>query len=370
MLASAILFARPTVDLSLSGTANCYIVGAPGNYRFYALAKGAAGLTSKELNPVTAKVLWQNPASADMPEVVSDVRFDGDFVSFRSPAGKKGRCSSGNALIAVLDSVGTVIWSWHIWAPETPLCTHTYANGAGEMMDRDLGALNALAGSPLSKGLFYQWGRKDPFPVDGSVPFPDPVTVSATSGTDSFCVSHPMHFITGTPETCFDWHLPPHDTTFWSPVGGGKGLYDPCPPGWRVPDGSDHGLSSTGRGPTPFVRRGFWVAALGWGMPSYGHSSHPCKWWNGRGLVLPAKISGGEAWYPAAGIVDPVTGKREEVGLCGSEWTRGSEPAGHEPASTSYCFVFGASGRVDPAAFGNRASGRNVRCVKEKGAGK
>ena len=39
----------------------------------------------------------------------------------------------------------------------------TYVNSNIVLMDRNIGALSATLGDPLSMGLLYQWGRKDPF---------------------------------------------------------------------------------------------------------------------------------------------------------------------------------------------------------------
>lgn len=97
-----------------------------------------------------------------------------------------------------------IVWSWHVWAPETVIDTLNYRTETLEnggilsvnnafvkpvisigvplettFMDRDLGALkifpsNAMGGLgsyssvvniPNTGGLHYQWGRKDPLPV-------------------------------------------------------------------------------------------------------------------------------------------------------------------------------------------------------------
>ncbi len=47
--------------------------------------------------------------------------------------------------------------------------TLTAANGY-EWMDRNLGALNNTPGDVANRGLFYQWGRKDPF-LPSSAPY-------------------------------------------------------------------------------------------------------------------------------------------------------------------------------------------------------
>ncbi len=78
--------------------------------------------------------------------------------------------NGGNALIGVYNSSNDLLWSYHIW-----VCgdyangdlTETWQTGSDgsayyEYMDRNLGAYSNLPGSK-SFGLLYQWGRKDPF---------------------------------------------------------------------------------------------------------------------------------------------------------------------------------------------------------------
>ena len=77
--------------------------------------------------------------------------------------------TGGNAVIGYLDpATGLVKWSWHIWVTDREV-TLTAANGY-EWMDRNLGALNNTPGAVANRGLFYQWGRKDPF-LPSSAPY-------------------------------------------------------------------------------------------------------------------------------------------------------------------------------------------------------
>ncbi|MCD8276166.1 MAG: hypothetical protein LUC96_14505 [Alistipes sp.] len=63
------------------------------------------------------------------------------IVSFNTSADK------GNALIAVKDQQGRIMWSWHIWCTDTPAdqvyMTNKYGNSY-TFMDRSLGATSAL----------------------------------------------------------------------------------------------------------------------------------------------------------------------------------------------------------------------------------
>ena len=70
-------------------------------------------------------------------------------------------------------------------------------------MDRNLGALSAAADDPLSNGLFYQWGRKDPFM--GSSDLEIGIRMESTLplayarndnyvGSEKFCIANPATF--------------------------------------------------------------------------------------------------------------------------------------------------------------------------------
>jgi hypothetical protein len=127
--------------------------------------------------------------------------------------------AAGNALIAVTDSYDRILWSWHIWITETPE-EHTFTNNTGSftILDRNLGAISASQSSE-AMGLFYQWGRKDPFRFDTL-----DRSLSAVSDVQ-VAIENPTKYIVG------DYWLGPHDSTLWSRT---KTMYDPCPAGWRV----------------------------------------------------------------------------------------------------------------------------------------
>jgi hypothetical protein len=140
--------------------------------------------------------------------------------------------------------------------------------GGTEVMNRNLGAFASSGASSgdispeeawLSYGLFYQWGRKDPFvgpgawntttqqPLYNSADkyFEHSFAVSSTdTGTIKYATANPMCFIAGAKESDFDWLFAARDNGLWSaPAGSGgsgsgnsgaKSVYDPCPAGWRV----------------------------------------------------------------------------------------------------------------------------------------
>lgn len=227
-------------DLSANGTANSYIVNKYGIYSFNATVKGNT-TTPLEATPVSAEVLWETRNTAESITVgcvVKDVTFENGRVKFST----SDDVTPGNALIAVKDADGYILWSWHIWVVDynPGVQYHTYPSGA-VMMDRDLGALsNGTDGQ--SNGLLYQWGRKDPFmaPVGNSM-CATTAPESAIKYEKSSAAKGTLEYVETIPTTMLynnnsrqDW-LYARDHTLW---GADKTMYDPCPKGWKVPDRS------------------------------------------------------------------------------------------------------------------------------------
>ena len=136
------------------------------------------------------------------------------------------------------------------------------------IMDRHLGAqapYNGLAESPVEGfGLYYQYGRKDPFPFQGAT----------LANTSTGLETYPLYNITGAtranwtansgsvsvaqsiqdPTKCYSnygssnnsWSTEHNTNPWYSPSAtdskgatfassGRKTLFDPCPPGWCIP---------------------------------------------------------------------------------------------------------------------------------------
>lgn len=350
-----------TVNLSGSETSNCYLANMKRDYRFYAKAKGNRGKSATDFTPVSADVLWENSLTGTSYRAVKPVIYFDGYIYFRKNRQNGESYHPGNSVIAARDASGNILWSWHIWAPGQNLpSTTAYANSAGNVMDRNLGALGVTPGTPESIGMFYQWGRKDPFPANFSDVFPAPAKTTSSIGTVDYTVSHPTQFLYGCSESCYDWHYKPQTAANWS--GTSKGVHDPCPVGWRMPSGDSHGALGASRGSTPITHSGLMTKAFGTG---YAFSA---SYWDdeNKGVSLPSSVCGSETWIPAAGYIDPEDGSLQREGVEGSLWTGTGEPVMSSIASDAYCFSFAANRRVNPTAFSARAAGRNVRCIKVK----
>lgn len=194
-------------DLSLRGTSNCYIVSEEGRYSFDATKAGDGSVDSLSISPVRAQLLWE-----DKEGVISNVAFNAETQNVRFLSSG----IEGNALIAVMGADSSILWSWHIWATETPSeqILNSYT-----ILDRHLGA-SSNNESDGRTGLLYQWGRKDPFCIS-----PKTFSSENISATLEQSVQKPTIFFSGN-----NW--PPEGDNLWS--SSRKSIYDPCPMGWKV----------------------------------------------------------------------------------------------------------------------------------------
>ena len=220
------------VDLSRNGTANCYIV--PVAYSDYVFDASVKGNSKESVGAIASvEVLWEtrNTTHAlEVGDVIESVELEGNNVKFRLPFD----CKPGNALIAVKDANGTILWSWHIWVVDfDPFRSGQVYIGGNMLMDRNLGALSVVPSNDgmdySAYGLYYQWGRKDPSPLHGGVaPSNTIIWYTSTNGYNSLeaSISNPNVFVAE-----IDWNT----SDKWSEF---KTMYDPCPVGWRVPQSS------------------------------------------------------------------------------------------------------------------------------------
>ena len=359
----------PLVD-GVYQTANCYIVSEAGDYKFKAVkgngtvAVGDESTVDPVGTPTAAVVLWETFGTSSAPQkgdlVKSDVRYRDGYVYFSTADTYK----EGNAVIAVIYDKGTdsteddvILWSWHIWLTDQP-AEHVYNNSAGTMMDRNLGATSAAKGDAGALGLLYQWGRKDPFPGSSSISsntvamstltWPSAVLSDASNGTIAYAVSNPTTFIKSNSSNN-DWHYTGDESrlyTRWTGSDHDKSIYDPCPAGWRVPDGGANGV---------------WSKAL------YNYSSEFNVTADNINMGInfggPGTNRFGSAstiWYPAAGQRS-TSGALQIVATYGRYWAadQGSEGAGLLSLNLN-------TGTVNPVAtINNIAGGNSVRCCKD-----
>ena len=309
----------------------------------------------------------------------------------------------GNALVAIRKTssptLNDILWSWHLWITDyDPYVQwtrvsgtyvyavpggeiHRYADKAGEplwntaayadafIMDRNLGARAAVPGGESDAssafGCSYQFGRKDPFPADGTVTsIGADMTGAPGEGTIKrnirYSIHHPETFINGgnnnwtTYET--EGAILGRQNAYWNDPGrdahsddpseaafdyceAGKSVYDPCPYGWRVP--------------AMKVWSGFSMATVQW-------TTAPVKalYYYPEGYDPSAPK--GSLFFPSPGYRRP---SRQDSGTNGYYWT-------DDPGSATYArgLRFYASGGMTLSSIGvsnyYRSSGYPVRCIR------
>ena len=327
------------VNLAQNGAANCYVISEAGTY-YFPLTKGNSDSSVGSVRSV--EVLWESFGTSITPSVgdlVKSVTIVNDNLVFDTAENFR----EGNAVVAVKDADDNILWSWHIWLTDQP-AGQVYYNDAGTMMDRNLGATSATPGDAGALGLLYQWGRKDPFLGSSSISestrakstitWPSSVSSDSSKGTIAYATSHPTTFIRQ--NYLDDWYYTEHtDNTRWATSSSDKSIYDPCPPGWRVPDGGDNGI---------------WSKALGLSSDSSGTFDSTNKGMDFSGVFGPATT----IWYPASGGIGDDNNYLDDVGRNCYYW------------SALSMFSLFNSGGFDPnCRLRECACGRPVRCSRE-----
>ena len=315
-------------DLSAAGTANCYLVQGAGNYKF----RTVIGNTDATVGNVkSVEVLWESFGTDEMPNVgdlIASADYKDGYIRFSTPENFR----DGNAVIAAKNSKGTILWSWHIWCAEEGWQEQVYYNNAGTMMDRNIGATSATPGDVGALGLLYQWGRKDPFLGSSSI---SESVLAVSTGTWNTASGGSVANAEENPTTFYQSMSLPDGS--WASL---KTAYDPCPAGWRVPDGGGNGV---------------WVKVIG----SLDYFS-----WEYDRVNVGMNFSGqfGSAstiWYPASGCLWHYDGSSNGVGKEGVWWSI-------MPISNAECYMrIDYSGRVLALSSNSRAYGKSVRCQKE-----
>ena len=207
----------------LGQTANCYIIGQPGTYKYPAckgVFKGGVNNIPEDMKcskGTTLKPLYQDNSSVRLDNLSYDDQakeFSFDLVSLDGGGGLLAS-NDANVILGLVYNEGgqeKVEWAWHIWIQagttldvnlgffDFGASNQTYPSGA-VMMDRNLGAKPTTLEYPgVEPGAYYRYGRKEPF-----------------LGGDYQGLGESAYYAWDGPE---------------------KAITDPCPPGYRVPASS------------------------------------------------------------------------------------------------------------------------------------
>ncbi len=222
----------------LKGQSNCYM-GQPGSYPIL-IPVGRANQPSVTGTAVIGQQIgaddvletsfvWTDSPSGLSPQgAVRSVipAGDGDSGYLLVRPGS----SDGNAVVAVTTG-GIIRWSWHIWV--------TDYQPSGNWLDRNLGALSNVPGSPGVGGLLYQWGRKDPFPGKNNMWYDQSGVQQSVLAQMDGLYYDPVPEITNSVRNPLAFFKAGYNArgASWG-VGAkitAKEIYDPCPEGYKVP---------------------------------------------------------------------------------------------------------------------------------------
>ena len=406
--------------MNIEESANCYLISAPGYY-YIPLVYGNAiknGITNSHAyqtsvsgpnvlqhfkdhagvdinspyiniqnasDPATqASIVWTDQSGIIEASslVIADAGTNA-FVRFRVPQDK---IKNGNAVIAVKNASGTVMWSWHLWFDHSDVlntiaCTNyqgytynftkqtlgfAYRKWEGSAYDKPRKARVKVEQTIANGGTkqfayiditqnpgsvkeisptYYQFGRKDAMPgidavSDGSFTPDGGNNMSIQNG-----IQHPETFYTWGSS----WNNGYNQYNLWSMDNTTTGhndnsvvktVYDPCPAGFHMPASNAFtGFTKNGQNNGPMNVSGAW---------DYG--------WNFNN-----KISSPDAtvYFPALGYRNISDGSLYFVGYDGYYWSA-------VPYSTSYgCHLYFGSGSVYPQFDNRRPNGFSVRPVAE-----
>ena len=272
-------------DLSVNGTANCYVVTKAGTYTFDAsvMGNGEEGVLWDEnwietgvlypdskarvnfkddsykgeyKQPYYINVLWQDAGDGDEDINDGDI-FDGKptFSKSKQVVTFTTNGNKGSALLTLTTKGGTVLWSWHIWCTDSPKMTKMYSLDDDEIyiLDRNLGATSAdPADGGKTYGYYYQWGRKDPLRAYTGMArdlkeaealmtpsVQNPSVFYSNNNKTSEWYNSALVRVTQTLWGNPKWNLATQDGT-GNHTGDAtlselkKTIYDPCPPGYMV----------------------------------------------------------------------------------------------------------------------------------------
>ncbi len=285
-------------------------------------------------------ILWQTA-----PGVV-------DYLAIDEAASKlyfhKSPDNPGSAHVAVLGGDGAVRWSYHIWAPATPVEERVI--GSWTFMDRNVGAVRADAKdySNASIGMHYQWGRKDPFP-------PAKGTAASGNGMRSKVYPDNIVFVTAqdgvsqevadaTPNTYYwgsgasgkqDWR-DVQDDNLWASASSNA---NPCPYGWMVPSNDALGVIPERLKAADYVSR--------------------------VGITI-KDDKGKDMLFVPGGAYRRSTSAASELANMSDGWIWSSTPFDIAPYRGSYRLWYQSNTnnrRID-STYPHRRWGGNVRCVK------
>ena len=388
-------YVAPPVDLSMQDiygnpiaktTANCYVIKEAGRYQFplvfgNAIVNGSTNsaaytknrgvyshdfvdyngtvISSPYIETVSGTASSAQLSIADTDGIFSDISIISGspcrFVQFKVnsiPA------EGANGVISIKNSSGTIMWSWHIWAWPHDLTPIEITNSTGVKYNimpvnlaTKLDTADSINKTTGWKNWFYQFGRTTPVLCQstynstsehasfGSLSY---ATASAASDIQRG-IQNPTTFYKYSSSYHYNWFQTNSGKTYnlWDAACTSTGnsdndvvktVYDPCPVGWKVPNGS----TFTGFSKTNVVGS----FSNGWKFKRYSGDT--------TGV-----------FFPASGYRGYSSGSLSDVGSGGIVWL--SSAYSQDYAYNLYFY----SSLVSPQFNRSRAYGFSVRPVQE-----
>ena len=234
-------FYIPPVNLTPNGEyANCYVL-SDVEENYYCIDACLISGDKVAEDVASAAVLWETSEGLI-------TRCSYDAATNKLYVGKAEN-AKGSAVIKLMAKDGTIRWSYHFWMTNTGAALPEISVGGITFMDRNVGATANTApvdGESDAAGLYYQWGRKDPFPATTNLKSANGVisevypsgaiklTVAQKGVTLQTAIENPSVFYWGSDNSGAEDWCSTQDDGYWSTAE--KTYLDPCPYGYVVPD--------------------------------------------------------------------------------------------------------------------------------------
>ena len=363
-------------------TANCYVVSKADTYKIplvfgNALKNGTANsaaytknsgsyshdfvdyngtiITSPYIETVSGTATGAQLSIADTDGVFTDISIvDGSPCRYLQFKVNSVPDTGANGVLSIKNSSGVIMWSWHIWAWADSLATVEITNATSvkyKILPVNLASKWDDTAKTKIKNWFYQFGRPNPMLCPSSY---NSKSNHASFGVLSYAaasiasniqtgIKNPATFYKYSSSYNYNWFQTNSGKTYnlWDAACTSTGnsdknvvktIYDPCPIGFKMPNGNTFTYFSKTHVVGSF--------ANGWKFKRYSGDTVG-------------------VFFPVSGYRDGSGGSLDIVGSGGYVWLSSASSQSH-----AYNLFFN-SGGANPQGNGSRASGFSVRPVQE-----
>lgn len=364
-------------------TANCYVIKESGTYKLplvfgNALKNGAINsaaytknsgsyshdfvdyngtiVTSPYIENVSGVAASAQLSIADTDGIFTDISIvDGSPCRYLQFKVASVPITGANGVLSIKNSSGVIMWSWHIWVWADDLSVVEITNKTSvkyKILPVNLASKWDDTAKTKIKNWFYQWGR----PTPTLCPSSHNSTSNHTSyGVLSYAtaniasdiqtgIKNPATFYKHSSSNNYNWFRTNSSKTYnlWDAACTSasnsdnnvvKTIYDPCPIGFKMPNGNTFTYFSTSNVVGSF--------ANGWKFKRYSGDTVG-------------------VFFPASGSRSPDTGSLNGASSNGCVWLSSAFSQ-----SDFYCFSFSSS-YVNTNGISTRASGYSVRPVQDE----